>query len=77
MAQSIESRNISYEYDTEMGQVLAVKDVSFSVAPSEFLCVLGPSGCGKTTILNMLAAFSIMVLLPLDYLWWRLIGYFG
>ncbi len=24
-----------------------------------------------------LAAFSIAVLLPLDYLWWRMIGYFG
>ena len=59
MAQSIETRNITYQYDTETGQVLAVKDVSFSVAPSEFLCVLGPSGCGKTTILNMLAGFLV------------------
>jgi hypothetical protein len=24
-----------------------------------------------------LAALGILVFLPLDYLWWRLIGYFG
>jgi NitT/TauT family transport system ATP-binding protein len=57
VAESIEVRDISYEYDTAAGSVLAVKDVSFSVADSKFLCVLGPSGCGKTTILNMLAGF--------------------
>jgi NitT/TauT family transport system ATP-binding protein len=57
MAQSIEVRNVSFQYDTAQGSVLAVKEVSFSVAPAEFLCVLGPSGCGKTTILNLLAGF--------------------
>jgi NitT/TauT family transport system ATP-binding protein len=57
MAQSIEARSISYQYQTAAGPVLAVKEASFSVSPTEFLCVLGPSGCGKTTILNMLAGF--------------------
>jgi NitT/TauT family transport system ATP-binding protein len=57
MAQSIEARNISYQYQTAAGPVLAVKEATFSVSPMEFLCVLGPSGCGKTTILNMLAGF--------------------
>jgi NitT/TauT family transport system ATP-binding protein len=57
MATAIVARNVTFEYDTNAGRVLAVRDVSFSVAPSEFLCLLGPSGCGKTTILNMLAGF--------------------
>jgi NitT/TauT family transport system ATP-binding protein len=37
------------------GDLLAVRDVSLSVAQSTFLSIVGPSGCGKTTILNLLA----------------------
>ena len=33
--------------------IRAVQDISFTVAPSEFVVLLGPSGCGKTTILRM------------------------
>ncbi len=33
----------------------ALDDLSFSVDPEQFVCVLGPSGCGKTTLLRVLA----------------------
>ncbi len=57
VADGIEVNNVTLEYHTADRHVLAVKDASFTVAPSEFLCIVGPSGCGKTTIMNMLAGF--------------------
>lgn len=33
----------------------AVRDLSISVLPGEFICILGPSGCGKSTLLGALA----------------------
>jgi NitT/TauT family transport system ATP-binding protein len=44
-------------YETPSGMVPGVKDVSFKIDPSEFLCIVGPSGCGKSTLLNMIAGF--------------------
>ena len=32
-----------------------IKDISFSVASSEFVCLVGPSGVGKTTLLRCLS----------------------
>lgn len=45
--------NVTKQYDDESH---ALKDVSFSVAPNEFLSIVGRSGAGKTTLLRMLLA---------------------
>ena len=39
-------------------EVLASRDVSFSIVPGEVVSIIGPSGCGKSTLLNMGAGLS-------------------
>ena len=46
-------------FDTEMGPVRAVEDVSLMLQPGEVLGIAGESGCGKSV-----TALSIMRLLP-------------
>jgi NitT/TauT family transport system ATP-binding protein len=44
--------HVSKTYGSGDSAVAAIDDVAFSVADSEFVCVVGPSGCGKTTLLR-------------------------
>ncbi len=46
--------NVSKIYNG--GQSIALQDVTFQVAPSEFVSIVGHSGAGKTTLLKMLIA---------------------
>src|SRR5262245_18809480 len=40
------------------GAFHAIKGVSFSVEPGEFIVMVGPSGCGKSTLLRIIAGLE-------------------
>ena len=41
------------------GAVVAVRAISFAIAPGELVTLLGPSGCGKTTTLRLIAGLEM------------------
>ncbi len=55
----LEVNNLVTEFRTADGYVQAVRDVSFSIAKGETLCIVGESGCGKS-----ITSLSVIGLLP-------------
>ncbi|QAU33931.1 ABC transporter ATP-binding protein [Janthinobacterium sp. 17J80-10] len=51
----IEIDQVHIRLGTGKQEFEAVQNVSISIAPGEFICILGPSGCGKSTLLGALA----------------------
>ncbi|MDP9020682.1 MAG: ABC transporter ATP-binding protein [Actinomycetota bacterium] len=54
----LEVTGVRKTYESEGAPVRALRGVTMSMAPHEFIAVMGPSGCGKSTLLNLVAGLD-------------------
>src|SRR5438874_3460424 len=51
----VELRNVNLRYFGLEGETEALKDVTMSITPGEFVAIIGQSGCGKSTLLSLIS----------------------
>jgi multiple sugar transport system ATP-binding protein len=55
---TVELRNLTKEFTSDDGTIVAVDDLNIPLEDGEFLVLVGPSGCGKSTTLRMIAGLE-------------------
>jgi NitT/TauT family transport system ATP-binding protein len=59
VTKAIELRGVTKRFLTPTGLAYtALRDVTFTVAPGEFVAVVGPTGCGKSTTLGLISGLE-------------------
>src|SRR6516162_9219980 len=59
MTAMLEFDDVVKSYGSSTTEVRALRGVTLSVAPGEFVAVMGPSGCGKSTLLHLAGALEV------------------
>lgn len=54
----LEVKDLYKTFDSQQGEVTALKNINFKTHRREFVCVIGPSGCGKSTLIRILAGLE-------------------
>jgi putative ABC transport system ATP-binding protein len=54
----LKTENLWKMYRTGRVEVPALRGVSVSILPGEFVSIMGPSGCGKSTLLHVIGGLS-------------------
>jgi putative ABC transport system ATP-binding protein len=51
----LQVQGVTKRYESEAGEVIALRDLNLTIDQGEFVTIMGPSGSGKTTLLNCLS----------------------
>ena len=54
----VDIKKKSFSTGADSQELTVLKNLSFELSDTEFVCLIGPSGCGKTTLLNIIAGLD-------------------
>lgn len=58
MKKVLEIKNVCKTYQSENGEIEALRDITFDIKEGEYVSIIGPSGCGKSTLLSIISGLE-------------------
>lgn len=58
MKKVLEVKKVCKTYQSENGEIEALKNISFDIDEGEYISIIGPSGCGKSTLLSIISGLE-------------------